>query len=228
MCVGPTETSTIGLGLKRAFDVLVAAAMLVITSPVLLVAAILIKRTDGGPVFFRQQRVGKDDQEFGMLKFRTMVVDAEARLAEMQRDNQRSGPLFKLANDPRVTRIGNFLRRTSLDELPQLINVLKGDMSLVGPRPALRREVEAFPADLRDRHRVRPGITGLWQVEARDNPAFDAYQRLDLFYVKNWSLMLDVVILLGTAEQLLMRPFVSRRQGEMATVTAMPSIAAAA
>ncbi len=228
MCVEPAETSTIGLSLKRAFDVLVAAAMLVITSPVLLVAAILIKRTDGGPVFFRQQRVGKDDQEFGMLKFRTMVVDAEARLAEMQRDNQRSGPLFKLANDPRVTRIGNFLRRTSLDELPQLINVLKGDMSLVGPRPALRREVEAFPADLRDRHRVRPGITGLWQVEARDNPAFDAYQRLDLFYVKNWSLMLDIGILLGTAEQLLMRPFVSRRQGEMATVTAMPSIAAAA
>ena len=163
-----------------------------------------------------------------MLKFRTMVVDAEARLAEVQADNERSGPLFKLADDPRVTRIGDFLRGTSLDELPQLINVVKGDMSLVGPRPALRREVEAFPAELRARHGVRPGITGLWQVEARDNPAFDAYRRLDLFYVENWSLALDIVILLGTAEQLLLRPFLSRKQGEMATVTAMPSIAAAA
>ena len=123
-----------------------------------------------------------------MLKFRTMCVDAEARLAAMQADNQRSGPLFKLARDPRVTKIGHVLRRTSLDELPQLLNVLKGDMSLVGPRPALRQEVAEFPAELHARHLVRPGITGLWQVEARDNPAFDAYQRLDLHYVENWSL----------------------------------------
>ena len=118
---------------------------------------------------------------------------------------------------PASRRIGHVLRRTSLDELPQLLNVLKGDMSLVGPRPALRREVDEFPPELHDRHRVRPGITGLWQVEARDNPAFDAYQRLDLHYVENWSLALDLVILLGTAEQLLMRPFASKRDGEMAT-----------
>ncbi len=152
-----------------------------------------------------------------MLKFRTMVVDAEVRLAELDLDNQRSGPLFKLAVDPGVTTIGRFLRTTSLDELPQLINVLKGEMSLVGPRPALRSEVDAFPIELHERHRVRPGITGLWQVEARDNPAFDAYQRLDLFDVENWSLALDMVIVVGTAEQLFLRPFVSRRQGEMTT-----------
>ncbi len=123
-----------------------------------------------------------------------------------------------MARDPRVTKIGHILRRTSLDELPQLINVIKGDMSLVGPRPAVRREVEAFPAELHGRHSVRPGITGLWQIEARDNPAFDAYQRLDLHYVKNWSLTLDLVVLLATAEQLIMRPFSSKDQGEMETV----------
>ena len=182
-----------------------------ITSPLFVLVAILVKRTDGGPVLFRQQRVGQADRHFEMIKFRTMVVDAEARLAGLERDNQRSGPLFKLVRDPRVTRVGHLLRTTSLDELPQLINVLKGEMSLVGPRPALRREVDAFPVELHRRHSVRPGITGLWQVEARDNPAFDAYQRLDLFYVENWSLSLDLVILLGTAEQLVLRPF--RRRG---------------
>ena len=124
---------------KRAFDIVVAGTLLLVASPVLAVVAILVKKEDRGPVFFRQQRVGRGDAEFGMLKFRTMCVDAEARLAAMQADNQRSGPLFKLARDPRVTRIGHVLRRTSLDELPQLLNVLKGDMSLVGPRPALRR-----------------------------------------------------------------------------------------
>ena len=194
----------------------------------LAVVAILVHKEDGGPVFFRQERVGRGDGEFGMLKFRTMCVDAEARLAAVQADNQRSGPLFKLARDPRVTRIGHVLRRTSLDELPQLLNVLKGDMSLVGPRPALRREVAEFPAELHDRHLVRPGITGLWQVEARDNPAFDAYQRLDLHYVENWSLGLDIVILLATAEQLLMRPFASKQHGEMASVERDQAFATAA
>jgi exopolysaccharide biosynthesis polyprenyl glycosylphosphotransferase len=202
--------------IKRTFDIAVAGTLLVLISPVLALIAVLVKREDGGPALFRQRRVGRGDREFAMLKFRTMCVDAEARLAAVQAENQRSGPLFKLARDPRVTRIGDVLRRTSLDELPQLINVLKGDMSLVGPRPALRQEVERFPAALHDRHRVRPGITGLWQVEARDNPAFDAYQRLDLHYVENWSLMLDVVILLGTVEQLVLRPFASRVRGEVA------------
>jgi exopolysaccharide biosynthesis polyprenyl glycosylphosphotransferase len=214
--VEPASLSRTDLGVKRIFDVVVSASLLLIAGPLIAVIAVLIKRHDGGPVFFRQRRVGRDDNEFEMLKFRTMVVDAEARLAELDLDNQRSGPLFKLAVDPRVTRIGHFLRTTSLDELPQLINVLKGEMSLVGPRPALRREVDEFPVELHERHRVRPGITGLWQVEARDNPAFDAYRRLDLFYVDNWSLSLDIVIMVGTAEQMLLRPFVSRRRGEMA------------
>ena len=210
------------LGLKRIFDIVVSASLLLIAAPLVAVIAVLIKRHDGGPVFFRQHRVGRNDSEFEMLKFRTMVVDAEARLAELHLDNQRSGPLFKLGVDPRVTRIGRFLRTTSLDELPQLINVLKGEMSLVGPRPALRSEVDEFPVELHERHRVRPGITGLWQVEARDNPAFDAYQRLDVFYVENWSLALDMVIMVGTVEQLLLRPFVSRRRGEMAMTAGSP------
>jgi exopolysaccharide biosynthesis polyprenyl glycosylphosphotransferase len=215
------------LGLKRIFDIVVSASLLLIAAPAFAVIAVLIKRHDGGSVLFRQRRVGRDDREFEMLKFRTMVIDAEARLAELDVDNQRSGPLFKIAVDPRVTRIGRFLRTTSLDELPQLINVLKGEMSLVGPRPALRSEVDQFPVGLHERHRVRPGITGLWQVEARDNPAFDAYQRLDLFYIENWSLALDVVIIVGTAEQLLLRPFVSRRRGEIATTAASQMATAA-
>ena len=203
-------------GLKRAFDVVVASTLLLLASPIFATVAVLIKLGDRGPIFFRQQRVGRGGGTFGMLKFRSMVVDAEARLAELEDANLRKGPLFKLDVDPRVTRIGRFLRASSLDELPQLINVLKGEMSLVGPRPALPAEVAEFPIELRERHRVRPGITGLWQVEARDNPSFDAYQRLDLFYVENWSLALDMVVLLATAEQLLLRPFFNRTAGEMA------------
>jgi exopolysaccharide biosynthesis polyprenyl glycosylphosphotransferase len=218
--VEPATPSRLALAVKRLFDIVVAGSILLVASPVLALIALRIKREDGGPVLFRQQRVGRHEAEFAMLKFRTMVVDAEARLAAMQRDNQRTGPLFKLARDPRITKVGDVLRRTSLDELPQLINVLKGDMSLIGPRPALRREVDEFPADLHARHRVRPGITGLWQVEARDNPAFGAYHRLDLHYVENWSLTLDLVVLLSTVEHLAMRPFASRTRGEMTAAVA--------
>jgi exopolysaccharide biosynthesis polyprenyl glycosylphosphotransferase len=218
--VEPATPSKPALAVKRLFDIVVAGGILLVASPVLAAIAILVKREDGGPVLFRQNRVGRGDVEFGMLKFRTMVVDAEARLAAMQDDNQRTGPLFKMARDPRITKIGHVLRRTSLDELPQLINVLKGDMSLIGPRPALRKEVAEFPADLHARHDVRPGITGLWQVEARDNPAFDAYHRLDLHYVENWTLALDLVVLLATVEHLAMRPFASRRRGEMVAAPA--------
>ncbi len=213
--------------LKRAFDVAVATALLVLFSPVFAVVAVLVRLGDRGPVFFRQQRVGQGDSRFTMLKFRTMVVDAEARLAALELDNQRRGPLFKLDVDPRVTRVGRFLRASSLDELPQLINVVRGEMSLVGPRPALPAEVAEFPIELRERHRVRPGITGLWQVEARDNPSFAAYQRLDLFYVENWSLALDLVVMLGTAEQLLLRPVFNRRTGELSGAT-VPDDAVAA
>ncbi|MEO7371555.1 MAG: sugar transferase [Ilumatobacteraceae bacterium] len=187
---------------KRVFDVVFSAIALVLASPVLLVTAAAVKLTDGGPVFFRQKRVGKSGVLFSVLKFRTMAVDAEQQLAKLSAANERSGPLFKMVSDPRVTRVGRFLRESSLDELPQLINVLRGQMSLVGPRPALPAEVEHFPEALRAREQVMPGITGLWQVEARDNPSFEAYRRLDLFYVENWSLTLDFMIIVGTLEQI--------------------------
>jgi exopolysaccharide biosynthesis polyprenyl glycosylphosphotransferase len=203
--------SRLQVACKRGFDVAMSLGMLVALSPVLLAVAAAIALTDRGPVLFRQRRVGRDGVPFEILKFRSMCVDAEARLAALRAEqNERTGPLFKLDRDPRVTAVGRFIRAFSLDELPQLLNVLRGEMSLVGPRPALPAEVAAFPADLHARHLVRPGITGLWQVEARDNPSFGAYRRLDLFYVGNWSLLLDLIILLGTVEQVLVRPFMSR------------------
>jgi exopolysaccharide biosynthesis polyprenyl glycosylphosphotransferase len=195
--------------IKRAFDVVVSGFVAVLAAPVMLLAAVLIKLEDGGPVLFRQRRVGRNDEVFEILKFRTMVVDAEARLADLTAGNERRGPLFKMDRDPRITRIGRFLRATSLDELPQLLNVLNGTMSLVGPRPALPSEVAEFPDELNARHRVRPGITGLWQVEARDNPSFEAYVRLDLFYVQNWTLALDLMILLGTIDHIVLRPIIN-------------------
>jgi exopolysaccharide biosynthesis polyprenyl glycosylphosphotransferase len=194
---------------KRTFDIVVSGLVALLALPAMALAAALIKLEDGGPVLFRQERVGRDGKPFGILKFRTMVTDAEARLAALRaQDNERHGPLFKLDRDPRVTRIGRFLRATSLDELPQVFNVLGGTMSLVGPRPALPSEVAEFPAELLERHRVRPGISGLWQVEARDNPSFEAYSRLDLFYVQNWSLTLDLVILLATVDHICFRPLI--------------------
>ncbi len=190
---------------KRALDLLCAGLVLLLTAPLLLIIAALVKMQDRGPILFSQTRVGTNGELFKLYKFRTMVVDAEARLAALAAQNDRIGPLFKMANDPRVTRIGRFLRASSLDELPQVLNVLKGDMSLVGPRPALPDEVEKFDEELQDRTRVKPGITGLWQVEARDNPSFAAYRRLDLYYVENWSVSLDIVILLATIEHVISR-----------------------
>jgi exopolysaccharide biosynthesis polyprenyl glycosylphosphotransferase len=188
---------------KRAFDLVLSAVAIIVLAPIMLIVAAVIKCSDPGPVFFKQRRVGRNGAPFDVFKFRTMVVDAEAQLAKLATMNERKGPLFKMENDPRVTRIGRILRASSLDELPQLFNVLRGEMSLVGPRPALPKEVADFPAALRAREQVLPGITGLWQVEARDNPSFDAYRRLDLFYVENWSITLDLLIILGTVEQLL-------------------------
>ena len=182
--------------LLRTIGVLLA----LLAAPVLAACALAIKLSDKGPVFFSQQRVGQDGKPFTILKLRTMVVDAEERLADLMEKNQREGVLFKLSDDPRVTKIGRILRATSLDELPQLINVARGDMSLVGPRPALPLEVAQFDEELLARQRVRPGITGLWQVEARDSASFQAYQRLDLFYVENWSVSLDLAILLSTVQ----------------------------
>jgi exopolysaccharide biosynthesis polyprenyl glycosylphosphotransferase len=187
------------LRVKRAMDLALSGVALVLTAPVLAVAAAAIKLEDGGSLLFSQERIGRDSVPFKVYKLRTMVPDAEQRLAELRDQNQRDGgPLFKLASDPRVTRVGKLLRASSIDELPQLLNVLRGDMSLVGPRPALAREVEQFDEQLRARTLVLPGITGMWQVEARDNPAFGPYRRLDLFYVENWSVTLDFGILVAT------------------------------
>ncbi len=203
--VEPPKFNRSQAALKRAFDIVVASLLLLFASPVMLVAAVAVKLGDHGPVFFRQERIGRAGTPFRVWKFRTMFVDAEARLAALQTDNERSGPLFKMATDPRVTKAGRWLRESSLDELPQLFNVLRGQMSLVGPRPALPSEVQHFSPELRTRELVMPGITGLWQVEARDNPSFEAYRRLDLFYVENWSLTLDLLIVLATIEHIAVR-----------------------
>lgn len=211
------------LGLKRAFDVVASALMLLVAAPLLGVVALAVRLGDKGPILFRQQRVGRGGVTFDVLKFRTMTVDAEDRLAALSESNERSGPLFKMIHDPRVTRVGRLLRDTSLDELPQLVNVLRGQMSLVGPRPALPSEVARFAPELREREQVRPGITGLWQTEARDNPSFDTYRRLDLFYVDNWSLALDLMILVGTIEHLFGRFFAAFRRKPAAPPGERPS-----
>lgn len=196
--VEPPTLSRMQCVLKRALDVVGATLGLAVTAPVLAVSAAAIKLEDGGPVFFRQHRVGRGGRPFEVLKLRSMVVDAEERRAQLEALNERDGPLFKLERDPRVTRVGHMLRATSIDEIPQFVNVLRGDMSLVGPRPALPQEVAAFDESLATRGEVRPGITGLWQVEARDHESFDAYRRLDLFYVHNWSLGFDLTLLAVT------------------------------
>ena len=203
--VEPSSLSPWQLMAKRGLDVALGSLALFITGPLLLLAAAAIKLHDGGPVLFSQERVGQNGRHFRIYKLRTMVTDAEKRLADLREKNERTGPLFKLDRDPRVTAVGRLLRLTSVDELPQLFNVLRGEMSLVGPRPALPAEVASFDEELLGRSRVLPGITGLWQVEARDNPSFDSYRRLDLFYVENWSVTLDLVILLSTLETELVR-----------------------
>jgi exopolysaccharide biosynthesis polyprenyl glycosylphosphotransferase len=191
---------------KRIIDLFLATLLTIITAPIWIVAALAVKLQDGGPLLFKQQRVGRDGRDFTVFKLRTMVVDAEARKEELEAANERDGgPLFKLSHDPRRTTVGRILERASIDELPQLINVFRGEMSLVGPRPALREEVEQFDGELLNRQRVLPGITGLWQVEGRENPAFDVYRRLDLFYVENWSVSLDLAIMLGTVRSIVAR-----------------------
>ncbi len=179
---------------KRVFDVAQASLIILITAPVLLASMIAIKIDSRGPVLFRQVRVGRNGRHFTMVKLRTMVVDAEHRQAELLEHNEVDGPLFKMSNDPRVTRVGRWLRKLSIDELPQLVSVIRGDMSMVGPRPALPHEVEQWDDVLRERLRVPPGLTGLWQVSGRSNSSFEDYRRLDLYYVDNWSLLHDVRI----------------------------------
>jgi exopolysaccharide biosynthesis polyprenyl glycosylphosphotransferase len=188
---------------KRVLDVVVAAVALVAALPVLLAAMAAIAVTDGAPVLFRQRRTGLHGRDFDALKLRTMVRDAEARKAELAALNERTGPVFKMDDDPRVTPVGRFLRRTSIDELPQLVNVLRGDMSLVGPRPATLDEVERYAPWHRRRLSVKPGMTGLWQVSARNDPDFDSWVALDLAYIDSWSLQEDLKLLARTPVALL-------------------------
>jgi exopolysaccharide biosynthesis polyprenyl glycosylphosphotransferase len=198
LSVRPVRLTGAQAAAKRVFDLVLGSLTLVLTAPIWLLAAALVATTSRGPVFFRQERVGRGGRRFTLLKFRTMVVDAEAMLVQLRDRNEASGPLFKLRDDPRITPVGRWLRRFSIDELPQLLNVLRGEMSLVGPRPPLHSEVDAYEDWQRDRLEVRPGITGLWQVSGRSDLAFDEYVRLDLFYIENWSLAFDLYILAKT------------------------------
>lgn len=187
---------------KRVFDIVASALGLIILSPLFLVIAILIKLEDHGPVFYKQKRVGKDEKEFDMYKFRSMHVDADKRLAELKAKNEVDGPMFKMKNDPRITKIGYFIRKTSIDELPQLLNVLKGDMSLVGPRPPLPSEVAEYtPYDMQ-RLLVTPGCSGLWQATVRNSVGFHEMVQLDLEYIQKSSLWFDTKILFWTVKVL--------------------------
>jgi exopolysaccharide biosynthesis polyprenyl glycosylphosphotransferase len=196
MVSGPDRL--VALLVKRVFDMVVATLALSVGSPILGAIALWVRLRDGSPVLFRQTRIGLHGRPFQMLKFRTMTVDAEERLEELLAQSEIDGAAFKMTNDPRVTRSGRFLRRSSLDELPQLWNVLRGDMSLVGPRPALPREVDTYDLWHRRRLSMKPGITGLWQVSARREGSFDTWAALDLSYIDRWSLWLDLKILART------------------------------
>lgn len=191
--------------LKATFDRTVAAATLVVAAPAMVVIAVVIRLADGGPALFRQTRVGIDGKTFTIVKFRSMAPDAEARLPDVAHLNEHDGLLFKIRDDPRITPSGRFLRRWSLDELPQLWNVLAGHMSIVGPRPPLPAEVEQYDARVRRRLRVRPGLTGLWQVSGRSELSWEEGIRLDLEYIEQWSLMLDLVVLVRTARAVVRR-----------------------
>jgi len=183
---------------KRAFDLVVSSLVLVVGLPLWLAIAAAVKLNSRGPVFFRDRRVGLGEQEFGMVKFRTMYADAAGLQAELEASNEADGPLFKIREDPRVTSVGAFLRRFSLDEIPQLWNVLRGEMSLVGPRPLPLRDYKRLEPWHRKRYLVLPGVTGLWQISGRSSLGFDDLVRLDFFYLENWSVWLDISILAKT------------------------------
>ncbi len=183
---------------KRAFDILVGALIAILVTPVLLVAALAIKLDDGGPVLHRSRRIGVKEQEFSCLKLRTMRVGAEGEQQALETANEADGPLFKIREDPRVTRVGRVLRRLSVDELPQLWNVLRGEMSLVGPRPLPRRDYERLDDLHKKRYLVLPGLTGLWQVSGRSDLSFDELVRLDFYYIETWSIWLDLTIMART------------------------------
>jgi exopolysaccharide biosynthesis polyprenyl glycosylphosphotransferase len=205
VCLEPVRRAGWRGAAKRAFDLVTASTAVILTAPLMALTAVLIKLDTRGPVLFRQRRIGKDGELFTIYKFRTMTVDAELRLAELEAENEADGPLFKIRNDPRTTRVGRWLRRFSIDELPQLWNVLRGEMSMVGPRPALPSEAAKWAPRLRQRLMVKPGLTGMWQVNGRSNTSFEQYERLDLYYVDNWSLITDLMIIVRTIPILLRR-----------------------
>ncbi len=191
--------------LKRGFDIVVASLAIVAGLPVWLAIAAAIKATSHGPVFYRDRRIGLGEHEFGMMKFRTMYADASERQEALEASNEASGPLFKIKDDPRVTPVGRFLRRFSLDEMPQMLNVLWGEMSLVGPRPLPLRDYAQLEPWHRKRYAVLPGMTGLWQVSGRIDLSFDDLVRLDFYYLENWSIWMDITILAKTLPAVLAR-----------------------
>jgi exopolysaccharide biosynthesis polyprenyl glycosylphosphotransferase len=188
----------LGLLFKRAFDMAFSSTVLILLSPLLVALAVVIKLDSPGPVFYLSERIGKKGRVFRCIKFRTMVCDADRRREDILHMNERDGVLFKVSNDPRITRLGRWLRKYSLDELPQFLNVLRGDMSVVGPRPPIASEVKKYELSHLRRLEVTPGITGLWQVQGRQDPSFASYVSLDVAYIDNWSLWLDFKIILRT------------------------------
>ncbi|EPY2271632.1 sugar transferase [Clostridium sporogenes] len=188
---------------KRIIDLLGSIIGLILLSPILIITTIVIKLDSKGPIFFIQERVGKDGECFNMYKFRSMVIDAEEKLYKLKDKNEMSGPMFKMKNDPRVTRVGGFIRRTSIDELPQLFNVLKGEMSLVGPRPNLPREVIKFTDYQKNKLLAQPGITCYWQVMGRNNIDFEQWIELDIKYVRDRSTWVDIKLIFKTVGLLL-------------------------
>jgi exopolysaccharide biosynthesis polyprenyl glycosylphosphotransferase len=192
------QVPELGLLFKRVTDILFSSLALLVLSPVLLAIAIAVKLDSRGPIFYSSERIGKKGRVFKCIKFRTMVRDAEKRRADVMHMNERDGVLFKITNDPRITKLGHFLRKYSLDELPQFFNVLRGDMSIVGPRPPIASEVKEYKLSHLRRLDVTPGITGLWQVQARQDPSFDNYISLDVSYIENWSVWLDIKIIART------------------------------
>lgn len=189
--------------IKRFFDICLSSAALVVLSPLLLVIAILIYLEDKGPVIYSQTRIGKDGRAFKLYKFRSMCVDADEKLKDLQELNERDGPVFKIKNDPRVTKVGKFIRKTCIDELPQLVNIIKGDMSIVGPRPPLPNEVEQYNSYQKHRLLVVPGLTCYWQIQKGEETTFDEWVELDLKYIKERSILLDFRLILLTFKVIL-------------------------
>ena len=183
---------------KRFIDIVASLAGIICLSPIFLIVSILIKKESKGPIIFSQDRIGKDNKTFKMYKFRSMVQNAEELKEKLQEQNEMSGPMFKMKEDPRVTKIGKFIRKTSIDELPQLINVLKGDMSLVGPRPSLPKEVEQFEDWMMERLNVKPGLTCYWQVSGRNNIDFEDWMKLDIKYVRERNTLTDIKLIFKT------------------------------